>query len=588
MTRLIRFLNPYRWLLVLVLGFIALQTWANLELPNYTAKIVNQGIVQADTQFILHNGGFMLLVSLLGGLATIIVGFLAARIAAGVARDLRDAIFSRVESFSLAEFTTFSTASLITRTTNDVQQIQQTLFLLMRLVLAAPIMAIGAVWSAYHTAPHLSWVIGLAVVVLLTMIIVLFTIAVPKFQLVQSLIDRLNLVTRENLTGLRVIRAFVNEKYEQEKFERANRDVTQLNLFLNRLTATLQPMMLLVFNLTTIGIVWVGAHFVSAGSLQIGDMLAFMQYALQTIMAFLMVSIVFILVPRAAVSAKRIAEVITTEPSIRDPKRPKRAAGPGQVEFRDVSFQYPAADEPALAKVSFTAQSGQTTAIIGSTGSGKSTLISLIPRLYDATSGSVLIDGVDVRELKLDELYRRIGFVPQKGVLFSGTIKSNLTYGAPDASTKQLAAATTTAQAAEFIGALPERLDSPIAQGGQNVSGGQKQRLAIARAIVRDPDIYIFDDSFSAVDFATDARLRTALAKQTKHKTVIIVAQRISTIINADQIVVLDEGQVVGLGTHRELLSSCAVYREIALSQLSEEELTKHLGKPGQFLKEQV
>jgi ATP-binding cassette subfamily B protein len=540
------------------------------------AKIINQGIIGKNSDIIWNTGGKMLLISLLGAACTVAYGYLAVKVATGFSRTVRAEMFAKVEGFSLREFDTFSTASLITRSTNDIQQIQMVLVMFLRMVLAAPILGIGAIIKAYGKAPSMSWIIGLAVVILFGLFTVLFTVAVPKFKLLQKMVDKLNLVTRENLTGLRVIRAFNTEAQEKDKFARANRDLTDLNLFVNRLMVIMQPLMMMILNVVTIMIVWVGAREIGAGDLQVGDMIAFMQYAMQVIFAFLMISIIFIMVPRASVSAQRVADVIEVEPLIKDPEKPKRFRKDvkGLVEFKNVTFSYPGADTPVLQEISFTAKAGQTTAIIGSTGSGKSTVINLIPRFYDVTDGQVLIDGLDVRDVTKEDLCDKIGYVPQRGVLFSGTVASNIRYGKEGASDAEIMQAAKTAQAYDFIMDLEDRLDTPMAQGGANVSGGQRQRLAIARAILKEPEIYIFDDSFSALDFTTDAALRQALKKQTKNATVLIVAQRISTIIGAEKIVVLDEGRVVGVGKHDELLKTNPIYREIASSQLSEEELS--------------
>jgi ATP-binding cassette subfamily B protein len=575
MTKLIKHLKPYWVSLLGVIILVSIQVAANLKLPDYMAKIVNQGIVGLDNSIVWHTGVEMLLVTLIGAIATIGLGYLASKISTGVSRDIREAVFAKVESFSLAEFNKFSTASLITRSTNDIQQVQTVLGIFLRMVLAAPIMGVGAIIKAYAKAPNMSWIIILGIVIMFIVIATLFIIAMPKFKLLQKLVDKLNLVTRENLTGLRVIRAFNNEEFEKNKFHKTNTDLTNANLFVNRLMVVMQPVMMLLFNLTSVAIVWVGAKFIDSGSLQIGDMMAFMQYAMQVIMSFLMVSIIFIMLPRASVSAERVAEVITTELVIKEPKQSKKseAKAKGTVEFRNVSFSYLGADTPVLENISFTAKSGETTAFIGSTGSGKTTLISLIPRFYDVDKGEVLVDGVNVKDYMLNDLYKKIGFVPQKGVLFSGTIESNIRYGKPEADEKAVESAAKTAQAMEFIESSEHKFKNNIAQGGQNVSGGQKQRLAIARALLLDPEIYIFDDSFSALDFKTDLKLRAALAKETNKKTVLIVGQRISTIMNAEKIIVLDEGKIVGEGKHSELIKDCSVYREIASSQLSEEEL---------------
>ncbi len=575
MMKLSKYLKPYIWLIIPLVILTYLQVMANLQLPDYMAKIINEGIIAGDMNAIYANGGLMLLVTLGGAAAAVGVGYLAARIATSFARDIRQKVFEKVESFSVAEFNTFSTASLITRSTNDIQQIQTVMVMIFRLVLMAPFMAIGALQNAIQNAPELSWIIAVSVVALLAVIIFLFIFALPKFKALQKMVDRLNLVTRENLTGLRVVRAFNNEKVEEKKFDAANRDLMKLNLFVNRLMIILQPFMMLLMNIALVLIVWFGAQLVSSGTTEIGNMMAFMQYATQVIMSFLMISIIFIMVPRASVSAKRVSEVIDTEPTINDPKYPKKPShdGHGRVEFRDVTFTYPDADSPVLSGISFTAEPGQTTAFIGSTGSGKSTLISLIPRFYDVSAGQVLVDGVDVRDLRLKDLYGQIGYVPQKGVLFSGTVKSNIAYGNAKASDTDVNQAAKTAQASEFIKKLDGGIDSDIAQGGSNVSGGQKQRLSIARALAVKPKIYIFDDSFSALDFKTDAALRKALEAETKDRTVLIVGQRISTIMNADKIIVLDEGKIVGQGTHSQLMKRNKVYREIAYSQLSDEEL---------------
>jgi ATP-binding cassette subfamily B protein len=580
MIRLFKYLKPYTLLLLLDVGLVYVQVVTSLALPEYMAKIVNIGIVGKDNAFIIDTGLRMLLISLLGAACMIMAGYLSAKIAAGFSTDIRHKVFAKVESFSLAEFNTFSTASLITRSTNDIQQIQMVVIIILRMVLMAPMMGVGAIFKAYHEAPSLSWIMALAVVVMVGIILVLFAVALPRFQLLQKLVDKLNLVTRENLTGLRVIRAFNNEKIEQGKFEKANVDLTNANLFVNRLMVIMQPMMMLIFNITAVGIIWYGSHLVNTGDLMIGDMMAFMQYTMQVIMSFLMLSIIFIMIPRASVSATRVAEVIDTEPIIQDPDRPvKKGTGQGLVEFDHVTFTYPGADTPALEDISFTAQPGQTTAFIGSTGSGKSTLMNLIPRLYDVNQGRILIDGVNIRDMKLEELYSIIGYVPQKAVLFSGTIEDNIRYGEPKATEEAVKEAARIAQAKEFIDELEGKYRYEVAQGGTNVSGGQKQRLSIARAIVRDPEIYIFDDSFSSLDLKTDSLLREALKKVTKDKTVLIVAQRISTIMSAEKIIVLDEGSIVAQGTHRELLRSCPIYREIAASQLSEEELQEQEGE---------
>ena len=577
MKHILRIFSGYWLMFITLVGFTYAMVMANLWLPDKMSEIVNNGIIKQDMPAIWHNGLAMILVTAAGGLCSIIIGFLASRIATGMAQKLRTELFERVESFALADFNKFSTASLITRSTNDIQQIQMTSILLLRLALMAPIMAIGGLQKAIHNAPDLSWIIALAVSVLLVVIAVLFVIAVPRFKKLQTLVDKLNLVTRENLVGLKVIRAFHNEKIEQKKFQQANTELNKMGLFLNRLMMLLDPIMTLVMNFSSVAIVWFGAHLISSGNLQIGNMMAFLEYAMQVIISFLLLSMVFIMVPRAAVSVKRVGEVLDTLPSIVDPSSPQQLPhdATGKIEFKDVTFTYPDADLPVLSNINFTAEPGQTTAFIGSTGSGKSTLINLIPRFYDVSAGQILLDGVDIRQLKLEELYDQIGYVPQKGVLFSGTIASNIKYGNAKASQKLVEKSAKIAQATEFINELKNGYKNDIAQGGSNVSGGQRQRLSIARAIAVEPNVYIFDDSFSALDFKTDAKLRLALAKETKHKTVLIVGQRINTIMNADKIIVLDEGKIVGQGTHQELMKNCEVYQEIAASQLSEDDLQK-------------
>ena len=575
MLKLFKYLKPYIPHIILMLVLTYIQVMTTLALPDYMAKIVNEGIVLENEKLILETGISMLLVTGLGALCTVVISYLSARIGNGFSRKLREDVFSKVSRFSLGEMNKFSIASLITRTTNDIQQVQMVIIMLFRMVMSAPIMGIGAVIKAYNTAPSMTWIMGVAVAILLTVIIIVFAIATPKFKLVQKLVDKLNLVTRQNLTGLRVIRAFNTEKYEEKRFDKANRDLTSINLFINRVMVMMQPLMMLLLNLTMISIIWVGAHLVNSNDLQIGDMMAFMQYAMQTIASFLMVSMIFILIPRASVSGQRIVEVLDEQLSIRDPKESKKSTKKekGVLTFDNVTFKYPDADVPILHNISFTAKAGETTAIIGGTGSGKSTVINLIPRLFDVTSGQILIDGVDIRDMKQKELRGKIGYIPQKGVLFSGTIESNIKYGQPNATKKVVKKAAQIAQASEFIDKLEEGYKAPIAQEGTNVSGGQKQRVSIARAIVRNPEIYIFDDSFSALDFKTDAKLRKELKSVTKNSIVIVVAQRIGTILDAEQIIVLDEGKIVGIGKHEQLMKTCEIYKEIALSQLSRKEL---------------
>jgi ATP-binding cassette subfamily B multidrug efflux pump len=529
-----------------------------------------------QTGYIVHTGVLMLLLTLLSGGCTLAVGFLSARTAAGFARDVRRETFRQVEGFSSTEFNKFSTASLITRTTNDVTQIQMVVIMMMRMVFYAPIIGVGGVIRAMGKGANMWWIIALAVIVLFGLIITVFSIALPKFQSIQKLIDRLNLVIRENLSGMMVIRAFTMQSFEEERFDKANQDVTATLLFINRIMVVMMPVMMTVMNGLMMLIIWVGAHQVAESQMQVGDMLAFMQYAMQIVFAFLMLSIMFILLPRAAVSADRIADVLDTQPSIRDPEDPKPFPEPfgGTVEFRDVCFRYPGAEEDVLHNISFTARPGQTTAFIGTTGSGKSTIVSLIPRFYEATQGAVLIDGVDIREVTQHDLRAKIGYVPQKSSLFSGTIETNLLYADPQAGEADVRKAAEIAQAAEFIDAKPEGLQAEIAQGGANVSGGQKQRLAIARALVKRAPIYIFDDSFSSLDFKTDSALRKALKQRVAGATLFIVTQRISTIMKSEQIIVLDEGKIAGKGTHAELMKGCDVYRGIAEAQLSKEELS--------------
>ena len=536
-----------------------------------------------QTGYMLRTGGKMLALAAVGMIVSMIVGFLASKVGASTGRDLRGKVFRKVVEFSNGEFDKFSTASLITRSTNDIQQIQMLTVMILRMVLYAPIMGIGGVFKVFHTNVSMSWIIGLAVVLIAMVVMVLFVVAMPKFKILQNLVDRLNLVTREILTGLPVIRAFSTEKHEEERFDQANKDLTKTNLFVNRAMTFMMPTMMLIMNAISILIVWVGANGINDGQMQVGDMMAFIQYTMQIIMAFLMICMISIMLPRAAVSATRVDEVLTSTTLINDPKQPKHLKeGKGMVEFDHVSFRYPGAEEDVLHDISFIAKPGETTAIIGSTGSGKSTMVNLIPRFYDVTEGKITIDGEDIRNVTQHELRDQLGYVPQKGVLFSGTIASNILYGNPDGSEETMMEAAKVAQAAEFIEEKPKCYDSRISQGGGNVSGGQKQRLSIARAIAKDPKIFIFDDSFSALDYKTDVTLRKALKEHTVNSTVIIVAQRISTILHAEQIIVLDEGKVAGIGTHKELLKNCDVYYQIAASQLSEKELERDLNQDEQ------
>ena len=538
---------------------------------------------QIQNSYILRTGAKMIGLAFLGMLASVMVGLLASRVAARTGRDLRSRVFKKVVGFSNAEFDHFSTASLITRSTNDIQQIQMLVVMLLRMVMYAPIMAAGGIIKVFRTNVDMSWIIGLAVVLILLLVLVLFIVAMPKFKILQNMVDRLNLVTREILTGLSVIRAFSTEKYEEKRFDNANKDLMKTNLFVNRAMTFMMPVMMLVMNGITILIVWNGAHGIDNGNMQVGDMMAFIQYTMQIIMSFLMICMVSIMLPRAAVAADRVDEILASKTAIEDPENPETlpAGSKGEVVFDHVNFRYPGAEEDVLHDIHFTAKPGQTTAIIGSTGSGKSTLVNLIPRFYDVTGGRILIDGTDIREITQHELRDKLGYVPQKGVLFSGTIESNILYGNPDGTKAEMEEAASIAQATEFIEEKRKKYDSPIAQGGTNVSGGQKQRLSIARAIAKKPDVFIFDDSFSALDYKTDVTLRAALKEKTQDSTVIIVAQRISTILHAEQIIVLDEGRIAGIRTHKELLKNCDAYYQIASSQLSEKELAGDMGTTG-------
>ena len=553
-------------------------------------KDLGMDMDQTQIHYLLKTGGQMAALALLGMAASILVAFLASRVGASAGRDLRSGVFHKVVGFSNNEFNHFSTASLITRSTNDIQQIQMLIVMLLRMVLYAPILAIGGVLQVMKTNVSMSWIIGLAVIIIAFVVLLLFLVVMPKFKVLQNLVDKLNLVTREILTGLPVIRAFSTEKHEEERFDDANRTLTKTNLFVNRAMTFMMPVMMFVMNGVSVLIVWTGAHGISDGQMQVGDMMAFIQYTMQIIMGFLMLCMISIMLPRAAVAADRVEEVLKSETMIHDPKQEKHFPedGKGVLTFDHVSFRYPGADEDVLEDITFTAKPGETTAIIGSTGSGKSTLVNLIPRFYDVTSGDITLDGVDIREVKQHELREKLGYVPQKGVLFSGDIASNIMFGNSHGSDDEMIEAAEIAQATEFIDTKPEKYKSPISQGGSNVSGGQKQRLSIARAIAKHPQVFIFDDSFSALDYKTDVTLRRALAEKTSGSTVLIVAQRISTILHAEQIIVLDEGKVAGKGTHAELLKNCPVYREIAESQLSRKELEAALNEQTDGKEDQI
>ena len=554
------------------------ETMVDQSAVNYVKneyKAIGINTEKMQNNYIIMTGLKMLGITLLSVLAAVLVGLLGSRVAATLGKDLRGSVFNKVMSFSNKEITEFSTASLITRSTNDIQQIQMMMVMFLRVVFYAPILGIGGVLKVLQTNTSMTWIIGVGVGSVLLLVMVMFIVVMPRFKILQNLVDRLNLVSREILTGLPVIRAFSTEKYEEQRFEKANKDLTKVNIFVNRIMSCMMPAMMFVMNAITVLIVWNGAHSIDAGTMQVGDMMAFIQYTMQIVMSFLMISMVSVMLPRALVSLDRIDKVLNTDISIKDPENPVKFKEDkkGVVEFKNVSFRYPDAEEDILTDISFTANAGETTAFIGSTGSGKSTLINLIPRFFDVTKGEILVDGVNIKNVKQHDLRERIGYVPQKGVLFSGTIDSNLRYGKKEATKEDIEKASRIAQAKEFIESKPEKYETEISQGGTNVSGGQKQRLSIARAIAKDPEIYIFDDSFSALDFKTDAKLRKSLKEEISESTVLIVAQRISTILNAEQIIVLDEGKMVGKGTHKELLNNCEVYKQIALSQLSKEEL---------------
>lgn len=575
MVKLLLNLKPFTLTIFLILVFISGQAMAELALPTLMSDVVNNGMMQGDTRYILTYGGYMLLVALASSVSSIIGSFFSARVALGLGKNLRNMVFTRVENYSLHEFDKLGTASLITRTTNDIVQIQTVLVMMLRFMIYSPIMCVGGIIMAVSRDKGLTNVLVVAIPILIALIAGLAVSVMPAFKVMQKKLDRLNMVLRENLTGIRVIRAFNKLTHEKERFRDANGDLTNTAIKVNQTMASMQPAMLLIMNLTTVAIVWFGGVRVAQGSMQIGDMMAFIQYAMQIMFSFVMVAVMFVMVPRAQASAERINEVLEMAPEIVDPEDVKLLTdgARGHVSFKNVSFRYPGAEEPAISNISFETGPGEVTAIIGGTGSGKSTLVNMIPRFYDVSEGSVLVDGVDVRDLSQNELRSRIGFVPQTAVLFTGSISDNIRYGNKEATDEEVRQAAEVAQAAGFIADMPEGYDTAIAQGGTNVSGGQKQRLSIARALVRKPEIYIFDDSFSALDFKTDAQLRAALKKETGDSAVIIVAQRVSTVMDADRILVLDDGELVGTGVHRELMKNCQVYREIVSSQLSEEEM---------------
>lgn len=574
MIKLFRFLIPYTTYVGAVLVLLFLQTIAELYLPTLMADIVNKGIVNGDTSYIIEIGGFMLLVAGISGIFTIIASLLSSKAATAFGKDLRRVLFTKAEEFSLHEFDKVGTSSMITRTTNDITQVQQVTIMIMRFMVTAPIMAIGGIVMAMSKDKKLTLVLAVAIPFLILVIFIVARKAIPMFKLMQKKIDKINLVLRENLTGIRVIRAFNRIDDEKKRFEEASYDFTSTAIKVNKMMAFVMPVMMFVMSATSVAIIWFGGIRIDNGNMQVGDMMAFIQYAMQIMFSFIMLAMMFVMIPRAEASAERINEVLNMQPEISNPIKPLTAEDKrGYIEFKDVTFSYPGAEEPAIRNISFSVRPGETTAIIGGTGSGKSTLINLIPRFYDVKSGSILVNGVDIRDMSQQDLRRKIGFVPQKAVLFTGTIGENIRYGKEGASDDEVVKAAEVAQASDFISKMKDGYDSLIAQGGNNVSGGQKQRLSIARALIGKPEIYVFDDSFSALDFKTDAKLRAALKSETKEATVIIVAQRVSTVMDADRIIVLDEGKVVGIGTHKELLKSSEIYREIVSSQLSEEEL---------------
>ncbi len=574
MLKLFKYLRPYAAPIAFVLGLVFLSTLSELYLPTLLADIVDKGIAKGNLSYIFRTGGLMLLVAVGGAACSIIGSYFSAQVGMGYGRDLRRLVFTHVEGFSLHEFDRVGTPSLITRTTNDITQVQNFAMVVMRMMIMAPLMAIGGIIMAIKVDAHLTWLLAVAVPLIGAIIIFVASRGLPLFRAIQAKIDRINLVMREGLTGARVVRAFDRVDHQKRRFDEANRDLTDTSITVNKLMAVLFPLMMLIMNFTSIAIIWFGAKRINIGEMQVGSLMAFLQYAMQIMFSVLMVSFLFIMLPRASASAGRIHEVLVIEPEIKDRAETRRADDEqGYIEFRNVTFSYPGAEEPAIRDISFSAGPGEVTAIIGGTGSGKSTIVNLIPRFYDVDSGSILVDGVDIREMEQERLRSKLGFVPQRAVLFNDSIAGNIRYGRPEATDEEVARAAEIAQASGFIREMQDRFNSEIAQGGANLSGGQKQRLAIARALVRKPEVYVFDDTFSALDFRTDARLRAALREETAEATVIIVAQRVNTIMDADRIIVLEEGEVVGQGTHRELIRTCEVYREIVSSQLTEEAL---------------
>lgn len=575
MKNLFRYLKPFSVLLLITIILILIQTMVNLQLPDYMSKIIDIGVIKGDINYILTIGLLMIGISIIGSIVTIGVSYLSAHIGTSFTRNMRSDIFEKIQSFSLVEFSKFSTSSLITRTTNDINQVQNVVIMFLRMAIAAPITVVGAIFKVLQKSNSMAWIPGLSVAVLFFFIIIIFITVIPKFSILQKLLDKLNLVTREQLSGVRVVRAFNNELYSEQKFNVANRKLMKISSFVNRIGAIGFPLMTLIMSFTTILIVWVGSSKIDSGTLNVGDMMAFIQYATQILFSFLMLSMLFLMVPRATVSLKRINEVLDTKVSIKNKKNTKSfdETLKGQIEFKNVSFKYKDAEDYVLKNISFKANVGEVVAFIGSTGSGKSTLINLIPRFFDTTEGSIIVDGIDIKDADIHELRSKIGYVPQKASLFSGTIESNIKYGNIDATNEELISSSKVAQAYDFITKKDKGFESAISQGGTNVSGGQKQRISIARAVIIKPSIYIFDDSFSALDYKTDKELRNSLKNEIKQSTVLIVAQRINTIKDADKIIVLNKGEIVGIGKHSNLMKKCKVYKEIALSQLSKEEL---------------